>query len=397
VEGCGRTLDSPGNYECLGLRMACYADGNAYVTWTHTPLNVSVCSVNRVTADGNTPWGFNGINAPASGGAKTIVVAGDGGAYLTWRVAAQSRLRTNRIRADGTWAFSETVLLPPEPGTQVTEFEMVADGDKGAVISWRMFDSTNDLYMTSLDSTGVPKWGPAVKPICQAPGTQSEFRFQRDEDHLFAVWRDGRTGAQGIYAQKFDMAGDPLWTTDGVQLIGTEGSTNTPNMAPMLDGGIMVTVTEFGYRGYRVAPDGSMAWSSHVQVAGPVTQLDRSVMATSENDAVSFWQHSASVFGARILATGALAGAVGIDEQWRTSPLHTWPVPSADVLYMRLPTAHSVVAIPVFNVDGRMVPVPFTRVGDDVLQLDLTTLSPGVYVAQVLVDAKRHHARFVKE
>ncbi len=393
----GRTVDAPSNYACLGLRMACHPDGNAFVTWTHTPLNVSVCSVNRVTADGNAPWGFNGYNAPTSGGDKAIAVDGDGGAFMLWKTAATSRLRTNRIRADGTWAFSETVLLPPEPGTQVSEYEMIADGDKGAVVSWRMFDSTNDLYMTSLDSTGAPKWSTAVKPICQAPGTQSEYRFQRYEDHLFAVWRDGRTGAQGIYAQKFDLDGDPLWTTDGVELIGTDGSTTTPNMAPMPDGGVMVTVSQFGYRGYRVAPDGNMAWSAHVQVAISATQLDRIVLATPENGAVSFWQHSANVFGARILPTGELAGAVGIHEHGRAPSLSAWPVPTLNVLYIRQPTTHSEVAITVYTMDGRMVQLPFTRVGDDVLQLDLTTLSSGVYVAQVMVDRERYHARFVKE
>ncbi len=392
--------------------------GGAFVSWKVRPggSNLEHLAMNRITSAGAWAWGSNALTIPDTEmillTAYRHVLARDGedGVYVAWsRHLTGSPVRLQRFAGDGEaiWPALEVSAGATGTGSIADRLNMVEDGDGGVVLLWgdAVDTSTGDLFVARVDDSGDRVWSPPVKPLCMATGLQRRAHIARSDGHLFFVWEDWRSSpsTSATYVQRLNMDGGPVWDTDGSEVPLESWPNTTPHMVATSSGGGIIVVANgpsARYHAQRIALDGSTPWPSHhvmaVQGLGN-TAGSRTVHPDQAGGAVTFWTNGNSLFGASVTDQGAPGSTVGIQEQQPLTPLSAWPVPTVDVLYMRLPTAHYVDVITVYKVDGRTVQVPFTGVGGDVFQLDLTTLSPGVYAAQVLVDAKRYHARFVKE
>lgn len=392
----GRTTQQ-GSFSCEAIALLVRPDGSAFVSWSAGGRRL-----NAVAADGSVPQGYDGVLALTTNGLAPhkLVPDGAGGVIVaSMHGNANTPVRLQRFNFQLEAQWPDALVLPPQPGHNVNSFGLESIGADGFFVSWRATaGQPGDLFVARFGNDGVPAWANVEKPICS--GAQaSDHRMVMGDGHLLAAWR--RQGVQSrLYAQKLTLDGDLLWPVDGALVEPFPSNVGAPRIAGLPDGGAMITSNGNVYAGHRLDASGQVLWPEAATMANGSYQPETSwydLLGTADNGAVSFWHGNSTVFGARVLPTGELAGPVGIDEHGRSLPLAAWPVPAGDVLYMRLPAAHAPAAITVHTTDGRSVHVPFAGVQGEVLQLDLEALPPGMYVAQVIVGTQRHHARFVKE
>ena len=114
--------------------------------------------------------------------------------------------------ADGVRLCSVNSFQPCTPGHSV-----LSDGQGGAIGVWSDYRSSNfDIYAQRVDSLGNILWTISGVLICTASGSQIWPVILSDgAGGAIIVWFDDRAG--GIYAQRINANGLPLWTPNGVQ------------------------------------------------------------------------------------------------------------------------------------------------------------------------------------
>lgn len=105
---------------------------------------------------------------------------------------------------------------------------ITSDGANGAVLGWAdsRFGSATDIFAQRVSPTGTALWSGGGVAVCTASGAQRGVAVLRD----FAsggtfFWTDTRDPSGGVYAQRLDASGLPMWTLNGVAL-STHESTN---------------------------------------------------------------------------------------------------------------------------------------------------------------------------
>lgn len=165
---------------------------------------------------------------------------------------------------------------------------IVSDGSGGAIIAW--IDHRNstitfkDIYAQRVDSSGSVLWTTDGVPICQATENQ-EFPVITSDGTggAFIAWLDQRDMMRnrnvGIYAQRVDEYGNPLWVHDGIPIVleyitpGSQESASVSRPAIASDGagGFIATCsvgkviggthTDYWIAAVQVNSDGSLGWS----------------------------------------------------------------------------------------------------------------------------------------
>ncbi len=111
------------------------------------------------------------------------------------------------------------VALCQSASTQITA-HIVSDGAGGAIVTWE--DARNggfDIYAQRVDAAGTPQWAADGVAVCTAANVQGFPRIVSDDaGGAIVTWTDNRSGVTGVYAQRVNAAGVPLWTADGVFL-----------------------------------------------------------------------------------------------------------------------------------------------------------------------------------
>jgi len=149
---------------------------------------------------------------------------------------------------------------------------VVSDGAGGVFVFW--FDNRNvvdesDLYAQRIDETGEFLWQPDGIPICTASGNQlSAVAVPDGAGGIIVVWRDDRSTAADVYAQRVDAGGTVLWDTDGAPVCTT--STNAYVRVAVSDGAGGVIVAWDDYRGadadvyaQRLDASGTLLWTTN--------------------------------------------------------------------------------------------------------------------------------------
>jgi hypothetical protein len=196
---------------------------------------------------------------------------------------------------------------------------IAADGAGGAVVTWEDIRSgASDIYAQRLDASGAPLWTPNGIAVCAASGGQITPAIAPDgAGGAFVTWRDGRSGARGIYAQWLNASGTPQWTPDGVVL----STAGTFQLGPMIvsdaAGGAIVTWQDNRNVSYdvfarRVNAAGVAQWAAN-GVAVCTAANDQSfptIIPDGAGGAIVSWSDSRSgtvsdIFCQRVSSSGA--------------------------------------------------------------------------------------------
>lgn len=179
----------------------------------------------RVSASGAPQWSANGVVVSAAGSEQVvpaIVPDGAGGAIVAWHDyrAGFADIYVQRVDSSGVAQWTANgVVLCDAPNHQAF-VAIASDGASGAIITWQDGrGGDDDIYAQRVDASGAPLWAANGHVVCAASSGQLNPVIVRDgTGGAIVAWRDGRSGAKGIYAQRMSLVGTAQWTADGVAL-----------------------------------------------------------------------------------------------------------------------------------------------------------------------------------
>ncbi len=201
-----------------------------------------------------------------------------------------------RIDMNGEESFT-AVNMSSGPSSLNYMYRILSD-ENGITFLWVSEDS--NIYARRFDNTGNQLWDDATLNICAAEGAQDAFYMLLNDDEISVVWRDARPGVLGgnaIYAQRFTLAGDVLWTADGIEVADINTSTPFPKFVINDEGDMIVCHTSniVGMTAHKVLNDGSVQWGPNglVQCNTPFNQgaADYQVIKSGDN-VIMTWQKS---------------------------------------------------------------------------------------------------------
>ncbi|MBI5709777.1 MAG: hypothetical protein HZC42_05630 [Candidatus Eisenbacteria bacterium] len=127
--------------------------------------------------------------------------------------------------------------------------QIAEDGSGGVFVVWsdpRGGGGTNDIYAQRFDAAGVPQWTANGVVVCAATGMQWFPRVVAGgSGSAIVAWQDNRSGGADTYAQRLDAAGAPQWTADGVAVCTATGTQAAPLMVPDGAGGAVLAWGDF--------------------------------------------------------------------------------------------------------------------------------------------------------
>jgi hypothetical protein len=201
--------------------------GGVIVAWQGTDTDgVKRVFAQRVDREGQAVWDGKVIAVCRLACAQQrpmLVPDSAGGAIVVWQDFRREKdwdIFAQRIDRFGNLRWSdEGVPISSAAGDQF-EPRIAADGRGGALIAWQDLREgpDSDLYAQAVDSTGRARWSANGIPILAGPGAQLVSQAVPCGAGGVFVWADSRGGGTevGIYAQRVDASGDPMWGPGGV-------------------------------------------------------------------------------------------------------------------------------------------------------------------------------------
>lgn len=211
--------------------------GNSIFAWQSYPdSGNSVVKLQKISPEGQLLWG-DGIILSQSGvdyTAPYLLPAEDDYMYLIWHTqtgpyyAPNRGLYVQKLNVDGGFLWpSKLEIYAPVASGPVVNLELCRDDTGGIIFSWYRALGISEFhcYVQRMTADGVlsmPANGVQASTstnrlhMYPAPAFLSETQ----EVVLFFSEQDLNQNMRGIYAQKFDLQGNRLWGSEGLQLIG---------------------------------------------------------------------------------------------------------------------------------------------------------------------------------
>lgn len=207
---------------------------NLYAWSTSNGVTVSTAYFNQ-----NAPI----ITSDSAGGA--IIVWLDYGSNITTADLYAERLDTS---GNSLWALNG-VPICTQPLGQATP-AIISDEANGAIVTWQDNRSgTTGIYAERLDPNGNSLWTANGIAVCTAAVINGTNAIGQLNPKLVSdgaggaiiTWQDNRnttkTGTfSGIYAQRVDLNGNPLWSANGVLICTTLNKKNSTTPQIVSDG-----------------------------------------------------------------------------------------------------------------------------------------------------------------
>ena len=204
--------------------------GGAIVAWTDHREHVILFGriyAQRVSAAGAPQWTANGVALGVKltdASESQLTADGAGGAISAWMDG--SAVYVQRVSAAGAtqWAAAGTGT---GPGTQ---FSLGSDGSGGAVVGQSVGGSSYTVMATRLNGAGAIAWSLALASGTAALGGA---RVVADATGATFTWQSTMPGTGvDLRGQRLDVAGNPLWASDGVPVCAASGDQVGQTMIP---------------------------------------------------------------------------------------------------------------------------------------------------------------------
>jgi hypothetical protein len=214
--------------------------GGAIAVWWEDRSGDFDVFARRVDSTGVAQWAANGVPVCVTtpGTSQVLPKAVPDGVKGTIVVWIDSRLGANalfaqRVDSSGTRRWGDAgVLLASTKSSQVTEFDVAADGAGGIAVAWATPVSgiSSDIYAQRLNAAGALLWGTNAKALCTINTDQAHPQIVCKASGKFVVaWEDQRNAFRtDIYGQSLDAAGTLLWALNGIPLANAADSDINP-------------------------------------------------------------------------------------------------------------------------------------------------------------------------
>ena len=210
----------------------------------------------------------------ASAQTKPVVCSdGDGGMFIAWedtRFASSSYIYVMRVLANGDLAPGWPLWGTPIGLIGFFQFDpaICSDGAGGAIVTWRDNRSgAYDVFAQRINSAGSTQWTTNGVQLCNAANTQRVPKIAPDNGGAFIVWEDQRNGANfDIYGQRVTSAGALAAGWGGLTGKAIEtgaGHHTAPRIANDGTGGVLIAYYDASFSAYvrRVTAGGTVSGS----------------------------------------------------------------------------------------------------------------------------------------
>lgn len=166
------------------------------------------------------------------------------------------------------WSSNPAVNNPICIFTNDQEFpNLCSDGDNGAIIVWKdKRTDAGDIYAQRIDKNGNVRWNTNGVAICTTINLQTSPQILSDaKGGAIIVWDDQRTGlySGNIYAQRINADGQVLWTTNGVAV--KAGVAYSPKIVTDGTGGAIIA-----WRDDRISTDAADVYAQRIDSSGNI-------------------------------------------------------------------------------------------------------------------------------
>jgi len=295
--------------------------------------------VQRIDADGNAMWDPTGVRALNGYGYMALVklvADGSGGAFLIIQDSHDGiyyYLYVQHITSSGTatWGPNGVQVTISAATTGSNAPNLFIDGAGGCIVAFD--DNRNgdrDVYGQRLSAAGTRLWSDEGKVLCGAVNYQQSPKGVYDENGFFLVWRDSRDSAindADLYANRYDLNGNPLWDPDGNPVAVALKAQTNPEIVLDGQGGVVIAWSDYrnsstndvDLYAQRLNVAGSPLWDINgVPVCEEASgQYSTTLTADGYGGAFVTWtDYRATTFNSRVIYAQALA-ADGI-ARWAT-------------------------------------------------------------------------------
>ncbi len=260
--------------------------------------SVQTAVVNRIDMDGGLLLGDGVV---VSGATPAMypqrVLCDDASLCLAWKdnSTSTSDIYAQKVALDGTilWA-ADGVPVCTATGEQEDHLA-VSDGSGGLIVVWTDYRAGNwDIYAQRVNSAGANAWTADGEPVCTDIANQGWLTACSDDaGGMIACWQDYR-GAFAIFGQRIDGSGAMLWTTDGTAVAWSTGVTSYTDSASDGAGGIIVAwsgarVGIVGLYAQRVDAAGNPLWLTDGSLISESGGITRDVRIAVDTDATAHY------------------------------------------------------------------------------------------------------------
>jgi hypothetical protein len=271
-----------------------------------------VCFAQRLNAQGNPQWTFNGVQLSTTGDVNPPVIAPDGagGAYVAFG-GDTSPARVQWVNAAGVvqWGADGTALSSGSGSQRDLAIARDDNGAGGAIVAWREgngIGGTADIHAQKVSSAGAIQWSPLGQAVV-ATNMNSEALPALVSDNAggaFVMWL-----GNGARAQRLDAAGTPLW---GNTVLSATANNRVPAIALDGAGGVITAWGGGGIFAQRVSSTGSRLWNptnTGVQLSTLGNQV--TLIPDGAGGGIFAWQENRSgtnfnVYAQKLNSAGAL-------------------------------------------------------------------------------------------
>jgi hypothetical protein len=250
--------------------------GGAIVTLAN-PAN-AVLALVKIDAQGNLPWGSQGVNTPFQqyqNNTLQLISDNGGGAVAIWEELESlpgsvpgnarviNRVVAQRIDSSGKLLWGDGALLFTTPeGTGVESPQSAGDALGGIVTGWFQVtdvppDSSgqrSQIWSDSaqkVDASGKVLWSPDGIQLTDASGPGTPAILSDGSGGAIAIWRDSRRNAGGqasLYAQRVDADGNLSWQAGGVKV----SSTSLNPRPQIVNGGPSEAIVAYAFEDWKI-------------------------------------------------------------------------------------------------------------------------------------------------
>jgi len=306
------------------LQIVSDGSGGAIITWEDYRIGTVGIYAQRVNSSGIVQWTANGETVcPVLNNRYNPQLVGDGscGAIITWEeYRGYSEVIAQRVNSYGVIQWASGGVEVCTTGTASPSPQIASDGSGGAIITWEDFRNGNfDIYAQRLNNAGAPQWTADGVSVCTAAIIQGNPQIVSDGfGGAIITWEDFRNGNNDIYAQRLNNAGAPQWTADGVSVC--TASDYQGNLQIVSDGyGGAIITWEDDRNGntdiyaQRINIEGTPLWTSDGVSVCTATDLQRNSQLISDGSggAIITWEDirnspKGDIYAQRVNSSGAM-------------------------------------------------------------------------------------------
>lgn len=236
-------------------------EGGVLIAWLENQVNPVTervpIKIQRLDTDGNALWTEGGLTVGIPSTTYFSLATDDaGGALLGFTMDGENGFpdaAVQKVTPDGTTPWGSEGVRAAVASYYHIATEVVPDGRGGAFLAWvaytywRFSDEDGDIRAQHILADGSLAWPGAGRVISDLPGDQDNPRIVRDKyGGAFVFWRDCRDYldrdacffSANMYGQHIRRNGTLAWAGQGVPVSKAAGSQGVPQGTPIQESSI---------------------------------------------------------------------------------------------------------------------------------------------------------------